>query len=120
MQVTGSSTTVLCVNGGTMSVVRVHSSVRSVVPQSSGAPNSSNSRSWAASSWRRRRAAICTCVSSSTERIGSPPRLSTRSVKRRVGSAVCSARAASRTVNASSGIARVWGSVVTRPVLAAH
>jgi hypothetical protein len=45
---TGRSTSVLPVNGGTTSVVRVHSSVRSVVPQADGGPNSSNSRSSAA------------------------------------------------------------------------
>ena len=45
----GTSTVVEPVNGGTVTVVRVHGRVRSVVRHRSAVPNSSNSRSRSAS-----------------------------------------------------------------------
>ena len=63
--------------------MRVHSSVRSVVPQSATGPKSSNSRSCAAASYPRRRAAIWSWTSSSTERTGTSDAHPEREAQRR-------------------------------------
>ena len=84
----------LPVNGGTTSVVRVHSSVRSVVPQSArGAEELEQPVVGRARRSARRRAAIWSC---DVEQRPSAPRrrrASIRSAKRSVGTAACSRRA---------------------------
>jgi hypothetical protein len=100
---TSRSASVAPANGGTTSVVCVHSSERTVVPQSARAPKSSKSRSSDSGGYARRVAAIRICASSSTERTGAPA-ASTCRAKRSVGSAACSRRAAPVTAMRSSGI----------------
>src|SRR3954447_1006150 len=102
---TSRSALVAPVKGGITSVVRVHNSVRSVAPHPATGPKTSKRRVWLASPDPRRRAAIWSWTSSSTERIAAPAGASTAIAKASVGTAVYSTRLAPRTAKASSGAA---------------